>query len=64
MLYEPTPAIVMCLGGCNEKFSSRDKFTNRICPACSRKSTRVGPLKTYSTTLGDGEKIQSPKGDS
>jgi hypothetical protein len=64
VLYEPTPAMVNCLGGCNEKFLSRDKFTNRICPACSRKSCRTGNPRTYSSTLSIDEKAQHPKGES
>lgn len=34
------PGMVMCLGGCDKEFWSKDKPTNRICRLCERRIDR------------------------
>lgn len=50
----PKGEMVKCLGGCDKKFLSKDKRTNRICPACSRKirDTHIPRVAKFGTDNG------------
>ena len=57
----PKGEYVNCLGGCNKKFLSRDRRTNRICPACTRKLRDVSEPRVakFGTIGGKGVSFQS-----
>lgn len=40
----PQPGPVLCLGGCNKTFQSRDRRTNRICAKCAQRRVFMPPV--------------------
>lgn len=53
---KPNPGLVSCLGlKCEKKFHSRDKATNRLCPACTKKRDERSGLRVYKGTIAEPE---------
>lgn len=55
---------VLCLGGCNKKFWSRDRASNRVCPGCTRRLEKVSPPRVVRVgTLQTGRPVNPPVDD-
>ncbi len=58
---KPKPGLVMCLGFCDKKFNSKDVFTNRICPSCTKKMARESSTHAYGTKVyNDNRPLSHP----
>jgi hypothetical protein len=59
----PRAGVVRCLGGCDKSFLSRDRCSNRVCPACARKLEEAFAPRVACVGTGPGGKPVSVPSD-